>query len=192
MIDAAKVDISMVKFDDKGLVPAVVQEENGQVLMLAYMNEEALKKTLETGYAHYFSRSRQTLWKKGETSGNVQQIKEISYDCDGDTLLMRVHQTGVACHTGSYSCFSGRTLVSTEEKGIAGGNQPEDLPCHQSLFLGYKTLLDFGKCTGRQGDGRKRRTAVRYGGHLAYVEAQRRGAAGGAWRTGRPGSGDSL
>ena len=119
MIDAAKVDISMVKFDDKGLVPVVVQEENGQVLMLAYMNEESLKKTLETGYAHYFSRSRQTLWKKGETSGNVQQIKEISYDCDGDTLLMRVHQTGVACHTGSYSCFSGRTLVSTEEKGIA-------------------------------------------------------------------------
>ena len=75
MIDAANVDISMVKFDEKGLVPAVVQEENGQVLMLAYMNEEALKKTLETGYAHYFSRSRQSLWKKGETSGNVQQVK---------------------------------------------------------------------------------------------------------------------
>ena len=119
MIDAANVDISMVKFDEKGLVPAVVQEENGQVLMLAYMNEESLKKTLETGYAHYFSRSRQSLWKKGETSGNVQQVKEISYDCDGDTLLLRVHQTGVACHTGSYSCFSGRKLASTEEKGIA-------------------------------------------------------------------------
>ena len=119
MIDAANVDISMVKFDEKGLVPAVVQEENGQVLMLAYMNEESLKKTLETGYAHYFSRSRQALWKKGETSGNVQQVKEISYDCDGDTLLLRVHQTGVACHTGSYSCFSGRKLASTEEKGIA-------------------------------------------------------------------------
>ena len=118
MIDAANVDISMVKFDEKGLVPAVVQEENGQVLMLAYMNEESLKKTLETGYAHYFSRSRQSLWKKGETSGNVQQVKEISYDCDGDTLLLRVHQTGVACHTGTYTCFSGRKLVEEKEKGL--------------------------------------------------------------------------
>ncbi len=104
------MDISMVKFDEKGLVPAVVQEENGQVLMLAYMNEESLAKTLETGYTWFFSRSRQKLWQKGETSGNVQKIKEIFYDCDGDTLLVTVHQTGVACHTGSYSCFSGRRL----------------------------------------------------------------------------------
>ena len=74
------IDISMVKFDEKGLVPAVVQEENGQVLMLAYMNEESLKKTLETGYTWFFSRSRQKLWQKGETSGNVQKVKEISYD----------------------------------------------------------------------------------------------------------------
>lgn len=104
------MDISMVKFDEKGLVPAIVQEENGQVLMLAYMNEESLQKTIETGYTWFFSRSRQKLWQKGETSGNVQQVKEISYDCDGDTLLVRVHQTGVACHTGSYTCFSGRRL----------------------------------------------------------------------------------
>ena len=113
------IDISMVKFDEKGLVPAVVQEENGQVLMLAYMNEESLKKTLETGYTWLFSRSRQKLWQKGETSGNVQKVKEISYDCDGDTLLVRVHQTGVACHTGTYTCFSGRKLAGGEEKGIA-------------------------------------------------------------------------
>ena len=113
------IDISMVKFDEKGLVPAVVQEENGQVLMLAYMNEESLKKTLETGYTWFFSRSRQKLWQKGETSGNVQKVKEISYDCDGDTLLVRVHQTGVACHTGTYTCFSGRKLMGGEEKGIA-------------------------------------------------------------------------
>ena len=100
--NANAIDISMVKFDEKGLVPAVVQEEeNGQVLMLAYMNEESLKKTLETGYTWFFSRSRQKLWQKGETSGNVQKVKEISYDCDGDTLLVRVHQTGVACHTGT-------------------------------------------------------------------------------------------
>ena len=103
-------DISMIKFDERGLVPAIAQEENGQVLMLAYMNEESLRKTIETGYAWYFSRSRNRLWQKGETSGNVQEVKEISYDCDGDSLLLRVHQTGVACHTGSYSCFSGRRL----------------------------------------------------------------------------------
>ncbi|MBQ9376462.1 MAG: bifunctional phosphoribosyl-AMP cyclohydrolase/phosphoribosyl-ATP diphosphatase HisIE [Schwartzia sp.] len=104
------MDISMVKFDENGLVPAIVQEENGQVLMLAYMNEESLKKTLETGTTWFYSRSRKTLWNKGETSGNVQKVREISYDCDGDTLLVRVHQTGVACHTGTYSCFSGRRI----------------------------------------------------------------------------------
>jgi len=104
------MDFSMIKFDEKGLVPAVVQEENGQVLMLAYMNEQSLQKTIETGYTCFYSRSRQELWEKGATSGNRQQVKEISYDCDGDTLLVRVHQTGVACHTGTYTCFSGRQL----------------------------------------------------------------------------------
>ncbi len=112
------VDISMIKFDDKGLVPAVVQEENGQVLMLAYMNKESLAKTIETGYTWYYSRSRQRLWNKGEESGNKQKVKEISYDCDGDTLLIKVHQTGVACHTGTYTCFSGRKLVEEKEKGL--------------------------------------------------------------------------
>ena len=120
MSDKEKFDISMVKFDDKGLVPAVVQEENGEVLMLAYMNATSLKKTLETGYTWFYSRSRQRLWQKGEESGNIQQVKEISYDCDGDTLLVRVHQRGVACHTGTYSCFSGRRLhPETNEKSIA-------------------------------------------------------------------------
>ena len=112
------IDISMIKFDEKGLVPAVVQEENGQVLMLAYMNAESLQKTIETGYTWYYSRSRQKLWNKGEESGNKQQVKEISYDCDGDTLLIKVHQTGVACHTGTYTCFSGRKLVEETEKGL--------------------------------------------------------------------------
>ena len=112
------VDISMIKFDEKGLVPAVVQEENGQVLMLAYMNKESLEKTIETGYTWYYSRSRQRLWNKGEESGNKQKVKEISYDCDGDTLLIKVHQTGVACHTGTYTCFSGRKLVEEKEKGL--------------------------------------------------------------------------
>ncbi len=118
-------DISMVKFDEKGLVPAIVQEESGQVLMLAYMNEESLKKTIETGYTWFFSRSRQTLWQKGETSGNVQQVKEISYDCDGDTLLVRVHQTGVACHTGTYSCFSGRQMGESNKDIAVVPEEPE-------------------------------------------------------------------
>ena len=112
------IDISMIKFDEKGLVPAVVQEENGQVLMLAYMNKESLQKTITTGYTWFYSRSRSKLWNKGEESGNKQQVKEISYDCDGDTLLVKVHQTGVACHTGTYTCFSGRKLVEGEEKGV--------------------------------------------------------------------------
>ena len=112
------MDISMVKFDERGLVPAIVQEENGEVLMLAYMNEESLRKTLETGRTWFYSRERKTLWNKGETSGNVQSVKEISYDCDGDALLVRVHQTGVACHTGTYSCFSGRR-IGENEKSVA-------------------------------------------------------------------------
>jgi len=105
------MDISMVKYDENGLVPAIVQEENGDVLMLAYMNEESLKKTIETGYTWFYSRSREKLWQKGETSGNIQEVKELSYDCDGDTLLVKVHQRGVACHTGTYSCFSGRKIL---------------------------------------------------------------------------------
>lgn len=100
------MDISKVKFDDKGLVPVVVQDVNtNSMLMLAYMNEESLKKTLETGEMTYFSRSRNKLWRKGETSGNFQTLRELKVDCDGDTLLALVSQQGVACHTGEYSCF---------------------------------------------------------------------------------------
>lgn len=120
------IDISMVKFDAHGLVPAIIQEENGEVLMLAYMNEESLQKTLATGYTTFFSRSRHTLWQKGETSGNVQKVKEIFYDCDGDSLLIRVHQTGVACHTGSYSCFSGRSLSGSKSEITVV--EPEEKP----------------------------------------------------------------
>lgn len=89
-----------------GLVPVVVQDASSkEVLMVAYANRDAVEKTLETGYAHYYSRSRGKLWKKGETSGNVQKVKEVLVDCDGDTLLYLVEQKGVACHTGEYSCF---------------------------------------------------------------------------------------
>lgn len=89
-----------------GLVPAIIQDyQTGQVLMLAYMNEVALKKTLETGKTWFFSRSRQALWMKGETSGHIQEVKDLYYDCDQDTILITVKQVGVACHTGHYSCF---------------------------------------------------------------------------------------
>ena len=121
-----EIDISKIKFDERGLVPAIVQEESGQVLMLAYMNAESLQKTAETGYTHFYSRSRQKLWKKGEESGNVQQVKSLYYDCDGDTILVVVHQTGVACHTGSYSCFSGRRLDANENLPAVVEQPPQE------------------------------------------------------------------
>ena len=97
----------MVDFEKNGgLVPVIVQDaDTNEVLMLAYMNEEALKLTQETGYAHYFSRSRNKLWKKGESSGHTQEVKDILIDCDNDTILLKVKQNGVACHTGRRSCF---------------------------------------------------------------------------------------
>ena len=96
----------MLRFDERGLIPVVVQDaETKEVLMLAYANKEAIDKTLETGFAHYWSRSRKKLWMKGETSGNVQEVVEVRVDCDCDTILYVVRQKGVACHTGNYSCF---------------------------------------------------------------------------------------
>lgn len=99
----------LAKLDFKkgnGLIPVIVQDaESKDVLMLAYANEEALQKTLSTGYAHYWSRSRQKLWMKGETSGNTQKIRKVITDCDYDTLMYVVDQKGPACHTGEYTCF---------------------------------------------------------------------------------------
>jgi phosphoribosyl-AMP cyclohydrolase len=98
--------VAKIRFDEKGLVPAITQDvSDRQVLMLAYMNAESLRLTLETGLCHYWSRSRQKLWKKGETSGHIQRVKELYYDCDADTLLVLVDQTGPACHTGNRTCF---------------------------------------------------------------------------------------
>jgi phosphoribosyl-ATP pyrophosphohydrolase/phosphoribosyl-AMP cyclohydrolase len=95
-----------IHYDERGLVPVVTQDANtGEVLMLAYASEEALTKTLDTGEAHYHSRSRGELWRKGETSGNTQRVVEVRLDCDGDALLYRVEPAGPACHTGAYSCF---------------------------------------------------------------------------------------
>jgi phosphoribosyl-ATP pyrophosphohydrolase/phosphoribosyl-AMP cyclohydrolase len=115
------MDISIIKFDEKGLVPAVAQEvTTGEVLMVAYMTKEALEKTLETGRAHYFSRSRNTLWQKGETSGNFQDVTGVYYDCDNDTVLVKVKQTGVACHTGERTCFF-RRLDNGPREGAPTG-----------------------------------------------------------------------
>ncbi len=101
-----------IQFNDRGLVPAVVQDANtGQVLMLAWMNQEALQLTRQTGEAHFWSRSRKALWHKGQTSGNIMKVQEMRVDCDADAILLRVVPTGPACHTGETSCFF-RTLSS--------------------------------------------------------------------------------
>lgn len=106
-MNTEKIGIRQLDFQKGGgLIPVIVQDINTkEVLMLAYANLEALKKTIETGYAHYWSRSRKKLWMKGETSGNVQKVKEILADCDYDTLLFLVEQKGNACHTGQRTCF---------------------------------------------------------------------------------------
>lgn len=105
------------KFGPDGLLPAIaVDHETGDVLMLAYMNEEALTRTIETGEVHYWSRSRQELWHKGATSGHTQALVEMQIDCDQDTLILRVHQRGPACHTNRKSCFYRR--VERSEDGL--------------------------------------------------------------------------
>lgn len=98
--------VEELRFDDRGLIPAIVQDaENGDVLMVAWMSRESLERTLEERRTVFWSRSRQELWRKGDTSGNVQHLEEVRADCDGDALLVRVHQVGAACHTGERSCF---------------------------------------------------------------------------------------
>ena len=98
--------LDAVSFDDQGLIPAIAQQhDSGEVLMMAWMNRQALEQTITTGRVHYWSRSRQKLWAKGESSGQVQTLIEARLDCDGDTLLLLVDQTGVACHTGRRNCF---------------------------------------------------------------------------------------
>jgi len=117
-------ELEDLAFDEKGLIPAVVQDADSlEVLMVAYMTIESLRLTLETGETHFWSRSRQCLWHKGETSGNVQRVREILFDCDSDTLLVKVDQRGNACHTGRRSCFYRRidartgSVEEAEEKG---------------------------------------------------------------------------
>ena len=126
------IRLSAVRFGADGLVPVVTQESrSGDVLMVAYANREALERTLSTGLAHYFSRSRGRLWQKGETSEHVQRITEVRLDCDGDAVLYRVEQTGPACHTGTRTCFStviGRTGRVPAERVVADGAVAEEDP----------------------------------------------------------------
>ena len=105
-INSADAVLAAIRFDANGLVPAVAQQhDTGEVLMLAWMNRAAVEETLASGRVCYFSRSRNALWRKGETSGQVQHLRDLRVDCDGDTLLLLVQQDGVACHTGRRSCF---------------------------------------------------------------------------------------
>lgn len=98
--------LDQITFDSSGLVPAIAQQfDSGEVLMMAWMNRDAVLETLATGRVCYWSRSRQSLWRKGETSGHVQTLKDFRIDCDGDTILLQVDQVGVACHTGRHNCF---------------------------------------------------------------------------------------
>ena len=98
--------LSAINFNENGLVPAIAQQhDSGEILMMAWLNLDSVKESLQTGQVCYWSRSRQCLWRKGESSGQTQSLKELRIDCDGDTLLLQVDQTGVACHTGRRSCF---------------------------------------------------------------------------------------
>lgn len=131
--------IDGINWQKNPLIPTIVQEhESGDVLMLAYMNKEALELTLSSGFAHYFSRSKQRIWKKGEESGNVQKIENISLDCDSDTLLLQVQQSGVACHTGRKSCFF-KNITSGE---LVGDVDHKTVQKYSVSDLLYHTILD--------------------------------------------------
>ena len=120
--------LALVSFNADGLVPAIAQQhDTGEVLMMAWMNRVAIDETLNTGRVCYYSRSRAGLWRKGETSGQVQHLKELRVDCDGDTLLLLVDQTGVACHTGRRSCFYRAAKDDTIETLLEVETSPERL-----------------------------------------------------------------
>jgi phosphoribosyl-AMP cyclohydrolase / phosphoribosyl-ATP pyrophosphohydrolase len=136
-------DAAKVRFDEKGLVPCVMQDaRSGEVLTLAYMNEESLQLTLETREIHFYSRSRREIWHKGATSGNVQRVRQIRYDCDGDALVALVDPVGPACHTGERSCFyrdlEGSADPGVDAPGVVG--EPALLP-YEALATLERTLV---------------------------------------------------
>ncbi|MGB5824073.1 MAG: bifunctional phosphoribosyl-AMP cyclohydrolase/phosphoribosyl-ATP diphosphatase HisIE [Proteocatella sp.] len=133
-----KINLNEIKFDANGLVPCICQDINTkEVLMLAYMNEESLRLTIEKKCAVYYSRSRNELWEKGQTSGNTQSVKSLTYDCDKDSVLIKVEQTGNACHTGAYSCFFNTEFDESREKVEA--DDPKETRIIKAL---YKQILD--------------------------------------------------
>jgi phosphoribosyl-ATP pyrophosphohydrolase/phosphoribosyl-AMP cyclohydrolase len=141
---SATESIAAVRFDEHGLVPCVMQDwSTGEVLTLAYMNEEALRRTLASGEMHFYSRSRQEIWHKGETSGNVQRVRQLRYDCDGDALVALVDPDGPACHTGQRSCFY-RDLNGTADPGVdAPPADGEPAPAaHEATAALERTLLE--------------------------------------------------
>jgi phosphoribosyl-ATP pyrophosphohydrolase/phosphoribosyl-AMP cyclohydrolase len=143
-----------IRYDERGLVPVVAQDANtGEVLMLAYANEEAVEKTIETGEAHYHSRSRGELWRKGATSGNTQRVVEVRIDCDGDALLYMVEPAGPACHTGEDSCFF-TPLMSSNGNALNLGRTLQRLAGtiaerHREMPEGSYTAKLIGRGTGR-------------------------------------------
>jgi len=140
-----------LKWDGDGLIPAVVQEtETGEVLMVAWMDREALARTLETGLAHYRSRSRRALWRKGETSGHTQHVDGVYADCDRDTLLVQAHQDGVACHTGARTCFFTRLGDGTSQQAAgprASGAGPAMLEVLERVLQSRKVERPSGSYT---------------------------------------------
>ncbi len=135
--------IKTIKFDERGLVPVIAQDfATNDVLMLAYMNEEALRKTLTTGKVHYYSRSRKALWLKGETSGHFQQLKSIFFDCDNDAVLIKIEQTGPACHTGHKSCFfsefADNRLIDIEKQPLRPHQNSEIIDAVYEIILQRK------------------------------------------------------
>jgi len=126
--------IGQLKYDSNGLIPAIIQEEStGKVLMMAYMNKDSIEMTVKTGKTHFWSRSRNKFWMKGESSGHVQLVKNISFDCDADTLLIQVEQVGAACHEGYKTCFfrtvntNDRTIVINQERLV----DPNQVYCNK-------------------------------------------------------------
>ncbi len=150
-----------IKFDAQGLVPAIIQDaHSGQVLMLAYMNDESLDKTLASGRTWFYSRSRQKLWMKGESSGNVQKVNQILYDCDADALLIKVEQTGVACHTGHYSCFHRDSTGQEVEKQVFDPNEIYSNANNRGILIELYNLI------------RERKEQLPEGSYTSYLFAK--------------------
>lgn len=136
------IDIDEIKFNEKGLVPVIVQEVNGEVLMFDYMNREALQKTIDTGNTWFYDCLRNKLWQKGTISGNKQIVSEIFYNCDKNALLVKVHQNGVACKTGTYSCFTNRRLFPDEKDLIPVAQGQDNTAIAKILNELYQRIKD--------------------------------------------------